>query len=69
MNHQMRLWVLAIFSVGTKLDAVIMSPVSQPVEHHELVNQRIYCGILNFFDVVSSVSLLLAGVVGYLFLT
>ncbi len=69
MNHQMRLWVLAIISVGTKLDAVIMSPVSQPVEHHELVNQRIYRGIPNFFDVVSNVSLLLAGVVGYLFLT
>ena len=34
MNRQMRLWVLSIFSVGTKLDAVIMSPVSQLVEHY-----------------------------------
>lgn len=49
MNHQMRLWVLAIFSVGTKLDAVIMSPVSQPVEHHELINQRIYLWHPQFF--------------------
>ena len=41
MNHQMQMKVLGIFSVGTALDAVIMPPVSQPVEHHEFIDQRI----------------------------
>ena len=69
MNSQMQLWVLGFFSVGTALDTVIMPPVFQPVEYHEFVGQCIYCGIPNFFDVVYNVSLLLAGVAGYLFLT
>lgn len=68
INQRLHLWILGIFSVGTVLAAVIMQPIPQPVEYHQFIDQRIYFGIPNFFDVTSNVFLLLAGLAGLIFL-
>ena len=68
INQQLHLWILGILSAGILLAAIIIQPISQPLEYHQFVDQRIYFGIPNFFDVTSNVFLLLAGLAGLIFL-
>lgn len=68
INQWLHLWILGILSAGILLAAVIMQPISQPAEYHQFVDQRIYFGIPNFFDVTSNLFLLLVGLAGLVFL-
>ena len=68
MNQRLHLWILGILSAGIVLAAVIMQPIPQPIEYHQFVDQRIYFGIPNFFDVTSNVFLLFVGLAGLVFL-
>ena len=56
------------FFSRTALIVVIMVPIFQPVEYHQLVSRRIYFGMPNFFSVVFNAFLLFVGVAGLVFL-
>jgi hypothetical protein len=64
----MRLLAFVIFSVVIVLVAVIMSPISQPIEYHQFVDRLIYFGIPNFFNVVTNTFIFLSGLAGLVFL-
>ena len=68
MKGQSQLLIFGIFSVGIVLIAIVMPPTSQSNEYHQFVDQRIYFGIPNFFNVVSNIFLLFSGLAGIIFL-
>jgi hypothetical protein len=68
MKYQHQLLMFGIISVGIVLISIIMPPTSQPIEYHQFVDQRIYFGIPNFFNVVSNIFLLFSGLAGFIFL-
>lgn len=68
MKGQSQLLIFGIFSVVIVLISIIMPPTSQPIEYHQFIDQRIYFGIPNFFNVVSNIFLLLSGLTGIVFL-
>lgn len=68
MKYYSQLLIFGIFSVSIVWVAVIMPPTSQSSEYHQFVDQRIYFGIPNFFNVVSNIFLLFSGLAGLVFL-
>lgn len=68
MKYQSQLLMFGIFSVGIVLISIIMPPTSQSIEYHQFVDQRIYFGIPNFFNVISNIFLLFSGLAGFIFL-
>ena len=68
MKGQIQFLMFGMFSVGMILISVIMPPTLQSNEYHQFVDQRIYFGIPNFFNVVSNIFLLFSGLAGIIFL-
>lgn len=58
----MMLFILAL------LAAAFLPPVPQPLSYHELIDQRCFLGIPNFFNVISNLIFLIVGVAGLVFL-
>lgn len=68
MKHQAQLIMIVLLSAGVFLVALIMPPISQPIDYHDFVDQRIYFGIPNFFNVISNIFLLFSGLTGIVFI-
>ena len=68
MNSRQKFRILAILSLGMLLIAAIAPPIPQPLEYHRFADQRNYFGIPNFFNVVSNLAFLFAGIAGLTFL-
>ena len=62
MNTQAR-WIVA-FTLLAVAAAFLLPAMRQPVEYHDFADHRHTFGIDNFFDVVSNLAFLIAGVIG-----
>jgi hypothetical protein len=59
-----RVWVLALFTVGFALAAVLVPAMPQPLSYHVFADCRTLWAIPNFFNVVSNLPFLAGGVLG-----
>ncbi len=64
MNSTQRIVILSGISVVAVAVTFMLPPVAQDPEYLNLADRRVIAGIPNFFDVVSNVPFLLAGVLG-----
>lgn len=65
---QQRFWVLGGLSIAVMMAALLLPPVSQPIDYHQFADQRSFLNIPNFNDVVSNLAFLLSGGAGLVFL-
>ena len=68
MSNKLKLWILAILSVGMLLLAAIVPPIPQPPSYHDFADERVCFGIPNFFNVISNLAFLFVGIAGLVFL-
>lgn len=68
MEMHRQLWILAGITVLVIVVAMILPPISQPVDYHRFADQRNFLGIPNFNDVISNLAFLLSGGAGLLLL-
>lgn len=65
---QRRLWILGGLSIAVVMAALLLPPVSQPIDYHQFADQRSFLNIPNFNDVVSNLAFLLSGGAGLVYL-
>ncbi|WP_297325694.1 alkaline phytoceramidase [Nitrosomonas sp.] len=65
---QRQLWILGGLSIAVVLVALLLPPVSQPVDYHQFADQRNLLNIPNFNDVASNLAFLLSGGAGLVYL-
>jgi len=68
MSNKLKLWILAILSVGVLLLAAIIPPIPQPTSYHDFADSRDCFGIPNCFNVISNFAFLFVGIAGLVFL-
>lgn len=61
---QRNTYLVAGFTVLCIIAALFWPPMPQPQDYHAFVDQRMFFGVPNFFDVVSNVGFLVAGFAG-----
>jgi hypothetical protein len=66
---QRKFWMLGGLSVVIVVIAVMLPPVSQPIDYHQFADQRSFFNIPNFYNVFSNLAFLLSGAAGLLFLS
>lgn len=65
---QRRFWILGGLSIAAVMAALLLPPISQPVDYHQFADQRSFLGIPNFNDVASNLAFLLSGGAGLVYL-
>nr|MBA3754970.1 alkaline phytoceramidase [Nitrosomonas sp.] len=68
MKMQWHLWILGGLSIVVIMAALLLPPVSQPIDYHQFADQRSFLNIPNFNNVVSNLAFLLSGGAGLVFL-
>ncbi len=62
-----RYFLLAIVAIGSMALMLSSPPIGQDPQYHEFADRRAFFGIPNFWDVVSNIPFLLAGIAGLKF--
>ncbi len=63
-----QLFILCGLSIAVVVAALLLPPLSQPVDYHQFADQRNFFGIPNFSNVVSNLAFLLSGGMGLVYL-
>jgi len=63
-THDWRFWLLAVFTVGFALAALLVPAMPQPLSYHAFADCRTFWAIPNFFNVISNLPFLAGGALG-----
>jgi len=66
MSHRARIITLAVITLAAGIAVAILPRIAQPPDYHNFADQRTLLAVPHFFDVISNVPFLLAGVWGLL---
>lgn len=63
-SHTSRYWLLGGVTFGSLLLVFVQPPFGQDLDYHSFADRRMFLGVPNFFDVVSSLLFVIVGVKG-----
>ena len=66
-NPSSRYFLLAGIALGSLLMVFTQPPFGQDLDYHRFADQRVFLGVPNFFDVISSLFFVIVGVAGVRF--